>query len=245
MVDPKKEYELLMRYLQGGAVKQEPADPPYAEERKPTPQPITATEPAPATTTVTPLPSNRRRKTAISWPRRKPVSLRRSARILSAVLSGVFLLALLWNGYYLYQLSPDAIFNKLYVPFKTIIANQALPAAKTGIEQYYAAGNFVAATLQSKKQPRLSDREQLLTGLAWLHRDDYTKAIKWLEPLSNNFESPYRQQAEYYLALTYLKNEDYDRSIQTLEHIRLTPAHPYQNNISESTISDIKMLKWK
>ena len=75
--------------------------------------------------------------------------------------------------------------------------------------------------------------------------DEPGEAIKWLEPLSNNFKSPYRQQAEYYLALTYLKNEDYDRSIQTLEHIRNSPGHPFQSRISKRTISDIQMLKWK
>jgi tetratricopeptide (TPR) repeat protein len=113
------------------------------------------------------------------------------------------------------------------------------------MEQYYAGGNYIAVTLQSKKQAWLSDREQLLTGLAYLHREDYSRAIKRLEPAANNFKNPYRRQAEFYVALAYLKNEDYDRSIQRLEQITFTPAHPYRSRISKSTISDIKLLKWK
>jgi outer membrane protein assembly factor BamD (BamD/ComL family) len=103
----------------------------------------------------------------------------------------------------------------------------------------------VAVTLQSKKQPLLTDNDKLLTGLAYLQREDYTAAIKKLEPLANNFKSPYRQQAEFYLALTYLKNEDYDRCIVRMEHIAYTPSHPYHKYIPGSTIQDIKMLKWK
>jgi hypothetical protein len=248
MVDPKKDYELLMRYLQRGATKREPAEQPYAPEWQPEPQPASViTEPAlhpldPVTNTPRSLFLKR---PTFAWPKWKPLSLHRAARIAIAVLSGVLLLALSWNIFYFYRLSPDSIFRKLYEPLAISVNNGAAPDAKASIPQYYAAGNYVAVTLQSKKQPQLSDREQLLTGLAYLHRDEYIKAIKWLEPLSNNFKSPYRQQAEYYLALTYLKNEDYDRCIEKLEHIVHTPSHPYNDHISESTISDIKMLKWK
>jgi tetratricopeptide (TPR) repeat protein len=133
------------------------------------------------------------------------------------------------------------MFANLYTPF----AASTVPVGKNSIEQYYAGENYVAVTLQSKKQSLLSDREQLLTGLAYLHRGDYIKAIKWLEPAANNFKSPYRQQAEFYLALTYLKNEDYDRSIERMERIAYTPAHPYHDRITPSVISDLKMLKWK
>src|SRR5206468_5069573 len=113
------------------------------------------------------------------------------------------------------------------------------------IAYYYNTGNYVAATLKAKKQKLVSDEEKLLTGLAYLHRDDYSAAIKWLEPLSNNFKSPCRQDAEFYVALTYLKNEDFDHCIEKMEHIAYTPSHPYHDKISKSIISDIKVLKWK
>jgi tetratricopeptide (TPR) repeat protein len=237
-----------MRYLQrGGVTKHERAEQPYAPEWQPDPQPASVVaEPAlhPAEHAATSPHFPFLKKPVLTWPKWKPLSVFRAARITIAVLSAVLLLALLWNGYYFYRLSPDFIFNKLYVPL-TITNNKAMPAAKTPILHYYTTDNYVAVTLQSKKQKQLSDQEQLLTGLAYLHREDYTKAIKWLEPLSNNFKSPYRQRAEYYLALTFLKNEDYDRCIEKLEHIFHTPSHPYQAFVSERIIDDIKMLKWK
>jgi tetratricopeptide (TPR) repeat protein len=255
MVDPKKDYELLMRYLQRGAAKREPAEQSYAQEWKPEPQPASVVT-EPALHPIEHAAHSRRsvflRKPTftwpnwkLNWPNWKPLTFHRAARIAIAVLSGVLLLALLWNIIYFFRLSPDSIFDKLYVPFTLTTTNAASPAAKQSIPEFYASGNYVAVALQSKKQKQLSYQEQLLTGLAYMHRSEYTKAIKWLEPLSKNFKSPYRQQAEYYLALTYLKNEDYDRSIEKLEHIFYTPSHPYQAYISENIISDIKMLKWK
>jgi hypothetical protein len=113
------------------------------------------------------------------------------------------------------------------------------------VENYYIQGNYIAVTLLSKKGRALTDRETLLTGLAYLHRNDYTNAIKWLEPASNNFKSTYRRPADYYLALTYLINEDYDRCIERMEHIATDPAHPYRHKITEDTIDDVKVLKWK
>src|SRR6476661_132676 len=183
MVNPKKDYELLMRYLQGGEVKHHEAAPEqaFAEDWQPAPQSATITAaplPAVAAKTVAEASPDLPEKKATVDAALKPALWRRRARIAIAILSGVLLLALLWNAYYFYQLSPDAIFNRLYVPLATSTTTPS--SAHPGMEQYYAAGNFVAVTLQSKKQPHLSDREQLLTGLAYLHRDDYIKAIKWL-----------------------------------------------------------------
>ena len=132
------------------------------------------------------------------------------------------------------------MYDRLYVPFATEAS-----AAKNSIAHYYATGNYVAATLQAKKKGPLSDAEKLLAGLSYLKRSDYTNAIKWLEPLSNNFKSPYRQQAEFYVALTFLKNEDYDHCIEKMEHIAYTPSHLYHDRITKDIISDVKMLKWK
>jgi tetratricopeptide (TPR) repeat protein len=242
---------LLMRYLQGDALKPPPqaaTEHTRQEEWQPAPPP---TQP----TSHQALP---RKKSTLSGTLRtirekakryrpKPAYLPpvRKLRITTAVFAFLLLFLLIWKGYSLYQLVPDDVYKKMYVPLTTGNVSGAISPVKYGIEQYYTAGNYVAVTLQSKKQPQLSEKEKLLTGLAYLYRDDYAKAIKWLEPAANNFKSPYRQQAEFYLALAYLKNEDYDRSIEKMEHIAHTPTHPYHNRVTKSLVRDVKMLKWR
>ena len=236
-----------MRYLQGDALKREPASVPdslHPEEWQPVPKvvqtaptPVNHTDPKRSIKQVLVFPGI----TKVNWPTIGAASVKQRARIATAVAAISILILLFWKGYTFYQLSSETMFHDMYVPFRT----ETNAAAKNSIEQYYATGNYVAATLQSKKQAQLTDRENLLTGLAYLHRDDLTKAIKWLEKGANNFKSPYRQQAGFYLALAYLKNEDYDQSIHQMEQIVNTPSHPYHSHFSARTIKDIKMLKWK
>jgi hypothetical protein len=250
MVDPKKEYEILMHYLQGGALPRDPlrpAEPSYTEDWRPAsaPQATTASMPySDNPLTVVPARSERATPGAGWLPRlkEKAQAASRPARILTAALSLILLLIFAWKGYRFYQLSPQTMFKELYVPFA--VSGSPQPNLNT-VENYYAQGNYIAVTLLSKKGRPLNDREKLLTGLAYLKRHDYTNSIKWLEPAANNFKSPYRRQAEYYLALTYLINEDYDRCIERMEHIASDPAHPYSHLITEDTIDDVKVLKWK
>ena len=248
MVDPKKEYELLMRYLQNGAAKRNSVtipEPTYEDDWPP------ASQPTPEKTKVS-HPVTEAPKTVthlsfklphISWPAWKLPPFWKRIRIAIALGAILILVITTWKAYTFFTLTPESIYTKIYVPY-TVTGN-AQAVVPNSIEQYYREGNFVAATLKAKKQKKLSDKEQLLAGLAYLQRDDYTGAIKKLEPAANNFKSPYRQQAEYYLALAYLKNEDFDRCIVRMEHIAYTPSHLYHDAISKSTISDIKILKWK
>ena len=249
MVNPKKDYELLMRYLQGDALKREPADVADTEKQE-------VWQPAPQATTteinIESIPENDAKPAIIykrhripSLPRFKfkPLSRLKRLRIALAVIATIVLFFIFWQGYTFYQLSPDKIYNSIYPPY-IVIKNDSAGSAKS-IEDYYAESNYVAATLQSKKQKQFTDKERLLIGLSYLLREDYSKAIKWLEPAANNFKSPYRQQSEFYLALTYLKNEDYDHCIEKMRQMTYNPSHLYYNRIPKNVIEDIKMLKWK
>lgn len=249
MVNPKKDYELLMRYLQGAATKRDSATLPeqtYTEDWHPTADPVpTKSTKAPVSTKRTKnfqLPVFKMPKIAL--PQWHSLPLWRRVRIATAVCAFAIMLFFTWKAYNFFTLTPESIYNKIYVPYESKVAGSGA-VVPNSIEHYYLDGNYVAATLKAKKQKQLSDKEKMLAGLSYLQREDYSAAIKWLEPAANNFKSPYRQQAEYYLALAYLKNEDFDRCIVRMEHIAYTPSNPYHSTISRSIISDVKMLKWK
>ncbi|HUQ97123.1 MAG TPA: CDC27 family protein [Chitinophagaceae bacterium] len=243
MVDPKKEYELLMRYLQNGGLKNKAVPVPDSaimEEWKPSlpTQPITRKS-------VLAEKGKKKQLSSINaynfLSKLPSFTIAKRIRLAIALVSVIVLSIGIWKGVAFVTLSGEGIYNKIYRPFTDI---ETQPPANS-IEQYYSTGNFVAATLKSRKQVQRTDKETLLTGLAYMQRNDYNKAIKWLEPAANNFKNPYRQQAEYYLALSYLKNEDYDQCIERLEHIVYTPSNPYKKNVSPQVIRDIKILKWR
>lgn len=248
MKNPRKDYELLMRYLQRDAHRPQtvPSMPSNVAEESlqiPLAQPLVV-EPVSAERKVPPTAVRPYRPSAVEHvPQPRMQGMKRYVKLAIAVAALLFFILLCWKAFSFYSLNNQKIFDSMYVPF---VAEDKTPGSTgTPLENFYISGNYVAATMQARKQKELSEREQFITGLAYMQRNEYGKAAGWLEPITKNFKSPYRHQADYYLALTYLRNEDYDRCIAMLKHIRNVPDHPYREHIPEQTINDIQMLKWK
>ncbi len=251
MVDPKKEYETLMRCLQGDASESVSA---------PAPQQPLARRWSPAAKKVRVAPAGAAVpfKPGITLPLtglfkklsirhrvlRRPRSFKRLRLVVAAVSLAVLTLVL-WSSYSYYQLTPDSIYQKLFTPYIATAPGSNNAVAPYSIEHYYRTGNMVGATLAARKQAPVNARESLLLGIAYLQRADYTRSIKWLEAVAQNFKSPYRQTAEFYLALAYLKNDDFDHSIERMQQIAFNPAHAYHNLVPQSVVSDIRVVKWK
>lgn len=238
MIDPKKDYDLLMRYLQNGAGKHKAALPERAHQED-----WNGRSAHPTITAPLPKPPSASRKLNTVQNRRRQKKVWTGFRILLATAAIFVLVFASVKIYTIASLNPDSLYNKMAIPYVADFTSDQVP--KNGIEYYYRAGNYVGATLKARKQKSLSDRELFLTGMAYMQRDDYTAAIKRLEPAAANFKSAYRAAAEFYLSLAYLKNEDYDHCIQRIEQILYTPAHPYHDRVSPRLVDDIKMLKWK
>src|SRR6476661_2466559 len=178
MVNPKKDYELLMRYLQGGATKRNSAVLPeqtLAEDWHPAPDRTPVINKRSPASFKRPQLSLRKvwKMSHISWPRWRSLSLWKRVRIATAVLAFAILVFFTWKAYNFFTLTPDSIYNKIYVAYADNAAGSR-SVVPNSIEQYYQNGNYVAATLKAKKQKQLSDKEKLLTGLSYLHREDYS-----------------------------------------------------------------------
>jgi hypothetical protein len=63
---------------------------------------------------------------------------------------------------------------------------------------------------------------------------------------NRDLKSPvFSDEAEYYLALSYIRNRDYDLAIPILEKIKDHPIHIYHEKVDAKLIRKIKMLKWR
>jgi len=88
---------------------------------------------------------------------------------------------------------------------------------------------------------KLSQKDSLLVGISYLKTDKFPEAVHWLQSIS--IQNPARQDAEFYLALAYLKNKNYDEAIRLMEQIHSDNNHVYRNQFTEDYISKVKKLK--
>jgi uncharacterized protein HemX len=175
----------------------------------------------------------------------KVFSIKRILRYAMAVTAILLFLVTGIGGYKFYQLSPETLYNELNIEYNLPTARGGESKAESRIERMYKEQNFADIIKEAQKKVELSDKGYLLTGMSHLQLNDLFAAIYSFKKLTENKRSWYQQDAEYYLALAYLKNRDYDHAITLMQKIRNHSGHVYRQRFSSNFIGKIKMLKWR
>lgn len=174
---------------------------------------------------------------------RRTVPFRKIVRYGMAIAASICLVVLGVEGYRFYQLSPDKLYAENYVSYEISQLRSNNKNAVSPFEKWYAEGKY--ASIVNEKKEALTEKEQLILGLAYLKENDAFSAIAPLQLLAATRTSPYRQDGEYYLALAYLKNKDYDKAIELMEQIQEAPTHIYHQQFTNAYIRKVKILKWR
>jgi hypothetical protein len=170
----------------------------------------------------------------------------RMLRITLAVAASVLIIVLGAGAHYVYQLSPDTLYNETYIPYSLSGTRSAESAQVSSIESAYQQKDYksVIAYAQGKN---LTGAQRLLTSLAYLQLNQAPAAIEQLNALlqTSPTGSSLRQDAEYYLALAYLKNKQYDKALPLMQAIHQNTDHPYHDQFTSRTIREVQLLQWK
>lgn len=173
----------------------------------------------------------------------KPLGVKKILRYGMAVAASICLVVAFLKAYQFLQLSPDSLYNEVFVNYQLPLTDNNSSTENIRIENLYRQKNFKAIIKESKK-PRLpDDKTFLLIGMSYLHTNDPFNAIaafRQIKPSGNYF-----QEAQYYLSLAYLKNNDYDQALGLMQHIKNNKTHIYHQHFSSSFLGKIRMLKWK
>ncbi|WP_121355199.1 anti-sigma factor [Flavisolibacter nicotianae] len=170
----------------------------------------------------------------------KVVRLSRAVRYTMAVAASILVLFVGVRLYLATQQSPDRIYNETFVDFN--VANARSSANQLSqIETLYQNKDFrgVAATTRAVS---LSAKDSLLIGLSYLHTEDWQAAARWFHTVSVT-ENEYRQDAEFYLALAYLKTKEFAKAQTLFQRIYNNPAHIYHEQVSADLLADVKKLE--
>jgi tetratricopeptide (TPR) repeat protein len=174
-------------------------------------------------------------------------TIRRIVRIGMRIAASV-LVALLGVGIYQYTTTtPDKLFHETYQPYSLSVSRGAAEANM--MEKAYREKNYNTVIEQFTNLQNADQKENFLAGQAFLATNNYTKAIACFNKVLNlNFAaktSIFKDDAEYYIALSYLKNKQVSDAYPFLINIRNNPQHMYNDKITSSVMRQLKLLDWK
>jgi tetratricopeptide (TPR) repeat protein len=173
--------------------------------------------------------------------------IRHIVRYSVAIIAGLALLFLGFEGYNFYRLSPGRLFAEKYAQFELPeITDKAAQQSK--IEKAYREKNF-SEVIRLNAISVVYAKDIFLTGLAYLETGDDARAISSFQVVladsENNKLSSLKDATEYYMALAYFKNRDYDQAIELMSSVHDNPAHLYKDKFPMKFIRKVKRLKWR
>ncbi len=176
----------------------------------------------------------------------KKMTVGRMIRISVGVAAAVIFTFVAIEGYFFYKLSPESLYNEQYARYE--LSNVRSVTLRSDLEQAYADRNFSGVTQMHREKRNFSDQERLLIGISYMEQNNPGKAIELFRQITQNkalFAEPLFEDAEYYLALAYLKNRDFDLAIPLMNKIHADTDHPYNEKFTKRFIRRVKLLKWR
>jgi tetratricopeptide (TPR) repeat protein len=176
-------------------------------------------------------------------PVRKMSPARRIIRYSIAVAASVVLILGSIIGYNFYNLSSSKVFSSNYHSYELSTLRDSDTQQVSPVEKAYRDKDF-------KKAVELFDgHSSVLAGMSYMELGDNAKAIDEFKNViaenEKNKTTLFNDEAEYYLALTYIRNKDYDFALVLLRSIKENPDHLYHKNVSGKLMRQVKMLKWR
>jgi tetratricopeptide (TPR) repeat protein len=161
--------------------------------------------------------------------------------------AGIILLVGLFGLYQYLTVTPGNLYNEQYTPYQ-----EGTMRGTTGtgvIEKAYGEKKYDAVIILYNQATSPSAHEAFLTAQAYLNTNNYSNAIALfnavIEKNKISNTGTLNDDAEYYLALSYLKNRETEKAMSLFEKIHNDKDHLYHNRVSSWYLAKLKLLNWK
>lgn len=170
----------------------------------------------------------------------KVIPIRRFVKYSLAIAASIIIILVGVNLFTSSQLSSDKLYNEAFVDYdaSAVRGNEN----QTEVAKLYQDHNY-ASVVEKANAQNLSQKDSLLVGLSYLKTNKLPKAINWLNAIS--LQNPTKQDAEFYLAMSYLKNKNYSEALSLMEQIHSNPYHIYHNQFTDDFINKVSKLNSK
>jgi len=170
----------------------------------------------------------------------KVVPMRRIMRYSLAIAASIIIILVGVNIFTSSQLTSEKLYREAFVDYDA--SGTRANEQQTEITRLYQDHSYENVIDKAAHQNVLQ-KDSLLVGLSYLKISRTPDAINWLRFISS--QSPVKQDAEFYLALAYLKNKNYSEAVNIMEQIHSNPNHAYHNQFTEDYINKVKNLSSK
>ena len=185
----------------------------------------------------------------MSVPVKKISSARRTIRFSIAIAASVVLIAGSIIAYNFYNLSSGKVFASNYHPYELSTVRDMDSSRISPVEEAYREKDYKKVIGFNPAGGFNTIKEIFLAGMSYVELGNNAKAINEFKKVIASNESAktnlFKDEAEYYLALTYIRDKDYDFALDLLRSIQGDPAQIYHKKITGKMIWQVRMLKWR
>ena len=166
-----------------------------------------------------------------------------------AAAAAVILLVGSWLAYSFFSLTPDKVFAANYQTYETVNVRDGNNTAASPFEKFFTDKNYQELIRLYDAGEAVDARSLFICAVAAMELKDDTRAIRsFKQALQYNrdkAQTAYNDEAEYYLALSYIRNKDFDFALPLLQKIKEEPQHAYHHKVTTRLIRKVKLLKWR
>ena len=179
-------------------------------------------------------------------PVREIKSSKKIIRYSIAVAASLVLIIGSYMAYNFYSLSADKVFASNYQTYQLVTVRDG-NTIESPAEKAYRENNYAEVIRIHDAGEDHTPKGEFLCGAAALELKENDKAIKCFKEVLDadrqTGQSVLKDEAEYYLSLTYIRNKDYESALVLMNTIQGNPNHLYNERISSKLIRQVRMLK--
>jgi tetratricopeptide (TPR) repeat protein len=166
-----------------------------------------------------------------------------SPKTIVGCVTASFIFMSLSCGLYLYiNANPKKLFSENYRRYERFVLRGG--STRSALGEAYSEGNMDSVIQDFKSMDSPTPEEYLLTGIAFLEKNQPDKAIETFKTLIKaNQDSKtdfFEDAAEYYLAMGYLDNMEPQKAIPLLEKIKSDPENRYYSDVDELLLLKVR-----
>ncbi|MGB3849693.1 MAG: tetratricopeptide repeat protein [Tunicatimonas sp.] len=168
---------------------------------------------------------------------------------LGRIAAGLALLLVGFLGFQYATLSGDSLYAERATVYQMAASRSSETTDDTPedlLEQHYRAQRYAEATAAYEQMPDPSLTVMFLAGNAYLQQDKTDQAIAAFREIvrinGSQGVNRFEEDAQYYLAMSYLKADLPQKAIPLLEEINDTPQHSYRALVSDYYLWKVKFF---
>jgi tetratricopeptide (TPR) repeat protein len=167
-------------------------------------------------------------------------NMMRAAAIILVVLAGGAIFKYV-------RLSSSSLYSEYYASYELNTSRGA--AGQDAIEQAFTARNWTEVLTLSADAKTSSNKSEFLAGMADLELKRFDDAIAHFEQIiasnTHSGQDYFEDEAEYYLAMSWLAKRKVNEAMPILEKIRANKSHLYHDKVEKMSFTDLRLVQYK